>query len=125
MAKAVTERPAGSPLGKGAPLGNSNARKGSKIRNLLEQVADEYIANTGPDADTQATERRIRKVLRKLFDKAEEGDLTAINMVLDRLIGKPAQSIEVGDSEGNPLAAGIAVTFVTANPAPLVIEGAS
>lgn len=38
---------------------------------------------------------RIRRVTEKLVEMAEEGDLTAIQMVFDRLEGKPHQSIEI------------------------------
>ncbi len=38
---------------------------------------------------------RIRRVTEKLVEMAEEGDLTAIQMLMDRLEGKPVQSIEI------------------------------
>lgn len=38
---------------------------------------------------------RIRRVTEKLVEMAEEGDLTAIQMLMDRMEGKPVQSIEI------------------------------
>jgi hypothetical protein len=38
---------------------------------------------------------RVRKVTEKLVSLAEEGDLTAIQMLMDRMEGKPTQSIEI------------------------------
>lgn len=39
--------------------------------------------------------KRLRQIARKLIDKAEEGDLQAIQQVADRLDGKPAQESTV------------------------------
>ena len=41
--------------------------------------------------------RRLRVIIEKLLDKAEQGDLQAIKEVFDRLDGKPVQAIERGD----------------------------
>jgi len=41
--------------------------------------------------------RRLRAIIEKLFEKAEQGDLQAIREVMDRLDGKPVQAIERGD----------------------------
>jgi len=42
--------------------------------------------------------RRLRVIVEKLLDKAEQGDLQAIREVMDRLDGKPTQAIEPGDA---------------------------
>jgi hypothetical protein len=39
----------------------------------------------------------LRRIAAKLVEKAEEGDLAAIREIADRLDGKPAQAVEVGD----------------------------
>ncbi len=44
---------------------------------------------------------RIRRVTEKLVTMAEEGDLTAIQMIFDRLEGKPHQSIEIDQTFTN------------------------
>jgi hypothetical protein len=41
--------------------------------------------------------RRLRIIADKLAEKAEQGDLRAIQQIADRLDGKPAQAIERGD----------------------------
>ncbi len=41
--------------------------------------------------------RRLRVIIEKLLDKAEQGDLQAIREVIDRLDGKPVQAIERSD----------------------------
>lgn len=38
---------------------------------------------------------RARRIAKKILDLAEEGDLAAANIVLDRLEGKPTQQIDV------------------------------
>jgi len=44
---------------------------------------------------------RVRAITEKLVTMAEEGDLTAIQMVFDRLEGKPHQSIEIDQTFTN------------------------
>jgi len=39
----------------------------------------------------------LRRIARKLTEKAEEGDLAAIREIADRLDGKPAQAIDRRD----------------------------
>ena len=41
--------------------------------------------------------RRLRVIAEKLAEKAEQGDLPAIQRVADRLDGRPTQAIERGD----------------------------
>jgi hypothetical protein len=41
--------------------------------------------------------RRLRVIAERLAEKAEQGDLQAIQQIADRLDGKCAQSIERGD----------------------------
>lgn len=41
---------------------------------------------------------RAKTIAEKLIVMAEEGDLTAINMVFDRLEGKPVQAVEIDQS---------------------------
>ena len=48
----------------------------------------------------ECTPEEMRKVIRSMLRKAKKGDLSAANMILDRLIGKPNQSVEVS-STGN------------------------
>ena len=41
--------------------------------------------------------RRLRIIAERLAEKAEQGDLQAIQQIGDRLDGKPSQAIERGD----------------------------
>jgi len=41
--------------------------------------------------------RRLRIIADKLAEKAEQGDLQAIQQIADRLDGKPVQALERGD----------------------------
>jgi len=43
-----------------------------------------------------ADHQQLRAIARKLLDKAEAGDMHAINCLADRLDGKPAQAVELG-----------------------------
>ena len=45
----------------------------------------------------------LQAILLKLKTKAKGGDLKAIEMVLDRIYGKPMQKQEVTGAEGSPL----------------------
>lgn len=48
-----------------------------------------------------AEDQRLRKGIEKVLDKAAEGDLASLQMLADRLDGKPAQAITGAD--GGPL----------------------
>jgi len=39
----------------------------------------------------------LRRIAAKLIERAEEGELGAIREIADRLDGRPAQAVEVGD----------------------------
>ncbi len=39
----------------------------------------------------------------KIYDQAMDGNLMAANMILDRELGKPAQNVNIGGQEDNPL----------------------
>lgn len=41
--------------------------------------------------------RRLRIIAERLAEKAEQGDLAAIQQIGDRLDGKPSQAIECGE----------------------------
>lgn len=67
--------------------GRSGTNKG-KDKPFAEALRME-IAEAGTD------HKRLRGIARKLLEKAEEGDLQAIQQVADRLDGKPVQESEV------------------------------
>lgn len=72
----------------GAPIGNKN---GAKSR-MFEQALHRCIAQDDGD--------RIRKAAETLLDKAAEGEIWAIQMLADRLDGKPSQQILGAGEEG-------------------------
>ena len=66
----------------GAPLGNKNATKGKPWSEAIAKFA------------TQNPNKRD-KVIEKLYQMAEDGDLTAIKEIIDRVEGKPKQSVDL------------------------------
>lgn len=74
----------------GAPKGNSNARKGTMWRDAIHKALTQ---------DRSALER----LAKRLISMAEEGDMTAMKEIGDRLDGKPMQSHEVGGPDGGSI----------------------
>lgn len=75
----------------GAPLGNKN---GAKSR-LFEQTLRRAI--------TQDDGKRLRAAAERLLDEAVAGEGWAMNMLADRLDGKPQQAVVLSQDEDNPL----------------------
>lgn len=71
-----------------APIGNKNAAKSR----LFEQALHRAIA--------QDSGERIRKTAEHLLNKAAEGEIWAVQMLADRLDGKPSQQIIGGGENG-------------------------
>lgn len=71
-----------------APIGNKNAAKSR----LFEQALHRAIA--------QDDGERIRRTAETLLDKAAEGEIWAVQMLADRLDGKPTQQIVGGGEDG-------------------------
>lgn len=82
-----------------APKGNTNAKKENRIWGDTIRRA---IAQSDPE--------RLRRIAERLLNKAEEGDISALKELGDRLDGKPSQAIT--NEDGSPLLQGITVTFV-------------
>src|SRR2546430_8491327 len=51
--------------------------------------------------------KRLRAAAEKLLDLAAAGEYWAVQMLADRLDGKPVQQVGVSDSEGRPLTIGL------------------
>ena len=77
--------------GVGAPLGNKNA---TKNRPWSEAINRALLAEDG---------KKLRALADKLIDAAMEGDVTALKEIGDRIEGKPAQSLMLGNDPDNPL----------------------
>ena len=74
----------------GAPLGNNNNSKGRLITDELRRVC------------TQSPEK-LKKACEKVLEDAVSGNLAAFSVIADRLDGKPAQAVNIGGQEDNPL----------------------
>lgn len=76
----------------GAPAGNQNAREGRIWRDAIRRA---ILADDG---------QRLRAIAEALLTKAAEGDVAAIKELGDRIDGKPAQMIGVGqDPDAGPV----------------------
>lgn len=64
--------------------------KGSGIKQQLDKIGEEWSSK-----DEGLT--KLEYVCRKLWEKAAKGDQWAINILFDRLEGKPRQTIEMTD----------------------------
>lgn len=78
----------------GAPQGNNNPEKGKRWKLAIEKA----LEKRGPDM-VQA----LTLVADQLVQKATEGDISALRELGDRIDGKPAQAVNLGDHEGNAL----------------------
>ncbi len=65
----------------GAPAGNKNATKNRLWTDALNRA---LLADDG---------KKLRSLADKLISRAEEGDVTALKEIGDRMEGKPAQSV--------------------------------
>jgi hypothetical protein len=78
----------------GAPEGNQNRAKQYRIQRTLLKILEE---RGGSDAVVG-----LEKACRALLDKAEDGDVQAFREVADRIDGKPAQALTVGNEDDKP-----------------------
>ncbi len=85
----------------GAPLGNVNHKKGKPFQDALRRA----IAQNP---------QKVRNIVDKVLDMAEEGEAWAVKEIADRLDGKAVQATEITGADGEPLQ-GIQVTFVKSN----------
>ena len=67
----------------GAQLGNTNNSKGKMITDELRKVL------------VQNDRLKVRRIVEKLVEAAEEGDSWAIKEVFDRMDGKPQMAVEM------------------------------
>ena len=85
----------------GAPLKNKNAATGKHVREAFRYA----IAQLGQDmpGDAAAFEKGLRALCIIQFKKAIEGDTHVMQMIADRIDGKPVQGIELTGSDGEEL----------------------
>jgi len=75
------------PINRGGQLGNTNAFKGTQFRDALRKALESY------KTETIKRKKALNHVAKSLISKAIGGDIPAINMIADRLDGKPVQAI--------------------------------
>ena len=73
-----------------------NRANGKRFELALEKA----IAEQSGGADKWEA---LVTVAKKLVSEANEGNIQAIKEIADRLDGKPAQAVNLGDHEGNAL----------------------
>ena len=89
---------------RGAPVGNSNAVKGFEATRALKKALALHSEGIRADeVDMIARFSVMVKMWEQQIHKALEGDDSAMKMICDRLEGKPAQLINVGGQEENPV----------------------
>jgi hypothetical protein len=73
----------------GAPEGNKNNSKGKPISDAFRR------ALTG-----EVNTERLKKLVEKYIVKAEDGDFPVFKEIIDRLEGKPAQTVQGTGEQG-------------------------
>ena len=88
------------------PNSRANLRpiKPGEVRNPSgrpRQVATKLLREMAAETRAGATQSRLSAIVDQLLSKAEAGDLDAIKIVLDRMEGRPRQSVslDVGERE--------------------------
>ena len=71
--------------------------------NNTNSTADKRLVSSALKRAVKQGPEKLRKACLKVLDNAENGDLAALGFIADRLEGKPAQAINVGGQEDNPL----------------------
>lgn len=91
----------------GAPIGNQNATRAKLARAALDKALEKR----------SPTDRyfSLIQIWEKLIEDAIDGDKQAAAMIIDRLDGKPAQSVEVSGDTDNPIVSEIQVKLIKAN----------
>jgi hypothetical protein len=84
-----------------APLGNNNAAKAKRWAAAIERALDKRSRRESLDA--------LDELAEKLLLKCDEGDMSALKELGDRLDGKSVQGMILAGDSDNP----IAVTEVT------------
>jgi len=94
-----------------ARLNASEANKGntnsSKNNRLLNQTLNRAIV--------QEDGKRARAIVEALLAKAEDGDMTAIKEIFDRIEGKAIAKTEISGIDGSPIPLSIGIDFVATN----------
>jgi len=81
----------------GAPMGNTNAATGKRVRDSFNRVIAKHGAKI--KGNDTAFQKGLDALCTKAFKKALEGDNKATDTVFDRVEGKAHQSIDIEDRQ--------------------------
>ena len=84
--------------------GKQNAKK----KPFTEQMKRFIMANP----------QKMERIIEGLFKEAEEGNLAALNAIMDRVEGKPVQAQEITGADGSEFVKGIGFMFIDGNAKP-------
>ena len=85
----------------GAPKGNSNGSKGRKATDALHRAIDVRDGHKEMPAGEEYSV--LVAMWDKQIEKALDGDGSSMNMIVERLDGKPKQAIVGGDEDDSPV----------------------
>ena len=91
-----SKRGVGVPFTKDDPRRYTGSRKGKKLLPALLKKMAEEIPDEGKDGKS-----RNQIIAEKLFGLAQDGDLTAIQLLYDRMEGRPRQAIEIANEDAD------------------------
>lgn len=99
-----------------APKGNLNAYNGRKAQQALE-IAVRRLS-TGDDGECIEKMEVLVQIWIKAINKAkDDGDIPALNAIMDRLDGKPPQAFSLAPHEdGSDRIQEVKITFVNPEP---------
>lgn len=79
----------------GGQPGNQNAAKGSRWRNAIEAALKKRCKSDGQKA--------LVKIAEQLLEKAEQGDISALKELGDRMDGRAAQQLIHSGDQDQPI----------------------
>lgn len=91
---------------RGGQPGNQNAAKSRLIEQALLREIKQRDLKDG-DGET------LRKIAAAQIDRALSGEPLAFDRVADRIEGKPAQSVKIGEDADNPFLSAVTRAVVT------------
>ena len=94
----------------GAPKGNKNASNGTMYRDALHYALTNYAD------DEVAKGKALKRVAKKVVEKALDGEQWAVQEIGNRLDGKPKQQTELSSNPDAPVGITVIVSERPADP---------
>ena len=88
------------PVGKRFKKGTSGNPKGRPPKEGF--ALNEYITDLA-NVELEDKKTMLEAVVGKVYEEALDGNMTAINFLADRILGKPSQSIGIKDVSDEPI----------------------